>query len=133
MFWTLFLLGALAVAIFLFRAIRKGGFERDAFQSPARRHVAMVLLVLVLLVCVVAPFSAGLSGRPANPKELSIASAFALHAVFLAFLVVYYFLSGRMPLADYPAIRTDRPFRLLLLGFPIAAFSWGVSIARLLL
>jgi membrane protease YdiL (CAAX protease family) len=132
-FWILFLIGALSVAVFLSRALRRGGFDRDAFPTPARRRLAIGLLILVLLVCVVAPFSAGLSGRPANPKELSIGSAFALHAVFFAFLVVYYFLSGKMPLADYLAIRTDRPLRLLLLGFPIAAFAWGVSIAGMLL
>ena len=132
-FWILFLIGALSVAVFLSRALRRGGFNRDAFPTPFRRRMAICLLVLVLLVCVVAPFSAGLSGRPANPRELSIASAFALHAVFFVFLVVYYFLSGRMPLADYLVIRTDRPLRLLLLGFPIAAFAWGVSIAGMLL
>ncbi len=131
-FWVLFLVGALSVAVFLTRALRRGGFDRDAFPTPARKGWAIGLLILVLLVCVVAPFSAGLSGRPANPKELSIASAFALHAVFLVFLVVYYLLSGKMPLADYLAIRTDRPFRMLLLGFPIAAFAWGVSIAGML-
>ena len=132
-FWLLFFVGALSVAIFLSRALRRGGFDRDAFPSPARKGLALSLLVVVLLVCVVAPFSAGLSGRPANPRELSIASAFALHAVFLVFLVVYYLLSGRMPLADYLAIRTDRPIRMLLLGFPIAAFAWGVSIAGMLI
>jgi membrane protease YdiL (CAAX protease family) len=131
-FGVLFLIGAVSVAVFLTRALRRGGFDRDAFPTPARKQAAIGLLVLVLLVCVVAPFSVGLSGRPANPKELSLASAFALHAIFLAFLVAYYFLSGRMPLADYLAIRTDRPVRLLLVGFPIAAFAWGVSIAGML-
>ena len=132
-FGILFLGGVLSVAVFLARALRRGGFDRDAFPTPSRKRAAIALLVVVLLVCVVAPFSVGLSGRPASPKELSLASAFALHAIFLAFLVVYYFLSGRMPLADYLAIRTDRPFRLMLVGLPIAAFAWGVSIAGMLL
>ncbi|MGH9441952.1 MAG: CPBP family intramembrane glutamic endopeptidase [Thermoanaerobaculia bacterium] len=133
LFWILFSLGALSVAGFLTRALRKGGFDRDAFPTPARKNAAIFLLVLVLLVCVVAPFSVGLSGRPANARELSVGSAFALHAVFLVFLVAYYLLSGRMPLADYLAIRTPRPIRMLLVGFPIAAFAWGLSILGMLI
>jgi membrane protease YdiL (CAAX protease family) len=55
-------------------------------------------------------------------------SAFALHAIFLLFLVAYYFLSGRPPIVDFLRIRTNHPFRLLAAGFPIAAFAWGISI-----
>jgi membrane protease YdiL (CAAX protease family) len=127
-FAILFATGAILVAGFVLRAIRRHGFDQDAFPTPARRATGLVLLVAVLLLCVVAPFASGLAGRPAEPKNLSPISAFALHALFLMFLVVWYSLSGRPPIADFLKIRTDRPIRLLLAGLPIAAFAWGVSL-----
>lgn len=127
-FLILFATGAVLVAGFLMRAIRRHGFDQDAFPTPARRTIGLGLLIAVLLLCVVAPFASGLSGRPAEPKNLSPVSAFALHAVFLSFLIVWYALSGRPPLLDFLRIRTDRPVRLLLAGLPIAAFAWGVSL-----
>ena len=131
-FLILFATGAVLVAGFLVRALRRNGFAQDAFPTPARRAIGLGLLVAVLLLCVVAPFASGLSGRPAEPKNLSPVSAFALHAVFLSFLVVWYALSGRPPLADFLKIRTDRAVRLLLAGFPIAAFAWGVSLCGMI-
>ncbi len=131
-FLILFATGAALVAGFLIRAIRRNGFDQDAFPTERRKTAGLGLLVAVLLLCVVAPFAAGLSGRPAEPKNLSPVSAFALHAIFLAFLVAWYALSGRKPIVDFLKIRTDRPVRLLLAGFPIAAFAWGISICGML-
>jgi membrane protease YdiL (CAAX protease family) len=131
-FVILFTTGAALVAGFLLRAMRRRGFEQDAFPTETRKTIGLVLLVAVLLLCVVAPFASGLSGRPAEPKNLSPVSAFALHAVFLLFLIVWYLLSGRPPLLDFLRVRSDRPGRLLLAGFPIAAFAWGVSLCGML-
>lgn len=131
-FLVLFVTGAALVAGFLLRALRRNGFGQDAFPTEGRRTAGLALLVAVLLLCVVAPFASGLSGRPAEPKNLSPVSAFALHAVFLLFLVVWYALSGRPPIADFLKIRSGRPIRLLLAGFPIAAFAWGISLCGML-
>ncbi len=131
-FVVLFTTGAGLVAGFLLLALRRKGFEQDAFPTETRKTIGLALLVAVLLLCVVAPFASGLSGRPAEPTNLSPISAFALHALFLAFLVVWYFLSGRPPILDFLKIRSDRPVRLLLAGFPIAAFAWGVSLCGML-
>ena len=131
-FLILFVTGAALVAGFLLRALRRKGFDQDAFPTDARKTIGLVLLVAVLLLCVVSPFASGLSGRPAEPRNLSPISAFALHAVFFLFLVVWYFLSGRPPLVDFLKVRTDRPARLLLAGFPIAAFAWGISLCGML-
>ena len=127
-FLILFFTGAALVVGFVLRAVRRRRFDTDAFPSDSRKTVALGLLVAVLLLCVVAPFASGLSGRPAEPRDLSPLSAFALHAMFFLFLVIWYFLSGRPPLADFLQIRTRRPVRLLAAGFPIAAFAWGVSL-----
>lgn len=127
-FLVLFVTGAALVGGFVYRGIRRRRFDADAFPTEARKTIALGLLVAVLLLCVVAPFAFGLSGRPAEPRDLSPLSAFALHAIFFAFLVAYYFLSGRPPIADFLRIRTNRPLRLLAAGFPIAAFAWGVSL-----
>ena len=131
-FVILFTTGAVLVAGFLLRALRRRGFEQDAFPTETRKTIGLALLVAVLILCVVAPFASGLSGRPAVPKDLSPVSAFALHAVFLLFLIVWYVLSGRPPLLDFLKIRSGRPVRLLLAGFPIAAFAWGVSLCGML-
>jgi membrane protease YdiL (CAAX protease family) len=131
-FLILFATGAVLVGGFLLRAVRRRGFDADSFPSETRKRIALVLLVVVLLLCVVAPFASGLSGRPAEPRDLSPVSAFALHAIFLLFLVAYYFLSGRPPIVDFLRIRTNHPFRLLAAGFPIAAFAWGISIGGML-
>jgi membrane protease YdiL (CAAX protease family) len=129
LFLGLFLGGAVLVAAVLLRAIRRGGFDQDAFPSPARRGLAIGFLFLVLLVCVVAPFSTGLAGRTPQPSNVSPASAFALHAVFLVFLTVYYLLAGGGRVLDFLKLRTDRPGRLMLAGIPIAAFAWAASLA----
>lgn len=131
-FLLLFVTGSVLVAGFVWRAVRRHGFDPDAFPNDGRRAAAIALLVAVLMLCVVAPFAAGLSGRPAEPKNLSPVSAFALHAVFLSFLIVYYFLSGRPPIVDFLRIRTSRPVPLLLAGFPIAAFAWGLSLCGMI-
>jgi membrane protease YdiL (CAAX protease family) len=131
-FAILFTTGAVLVAGFLLRALRRRGFDQDGFPSHARRTIGLALLVAVLLLCVVAPFASGLSGRPAEPKNLSPISAFALHAVFLLFLVAWYFLSGRPPVLDFLKVRSSRPLRLLAAGFPIAAFAWGLSLCGML-
>ena len=93
LFAILFTTGAVLVGGFLLRAVRRRRFDQDAFPTDTRRAIGLVLLVAVLLLCVVAPFASGLSGRPAEPKNLSPISAFALHGVFLLFLVVWYVLS----------------------------------------
>lgn len=131
-FLILFVTGAALVGGFVLRGVRRRRFDADAFPSDTRRTIAIGLLVAVLLLCVVAPFAFGLSGRPAEPRDLSPLSAFALHAIFFLFLVAWYFLSGRPPLADFLRIRTPRPFRLLAAGFPIAAFAWGVSLCGMI-
>ncbi|HET9795529.1 MAG TPA: CPBP family intramembrane glutamic endopeptidase [Thermoanaerobaculia bacterium] len=131
-FVILFTTGAVLVAGFLLRALRRRGFDQDAFPTETRKTIGLALLVAVLILCVVAPFASGLSGRPAEPKDLSPVSAFALHAVFLLFLIVWYVLSGRPPILDFLKIRSGRPVRLLLAGFPIAAFAWGVSLCGML-
>ncbi|HET9470002.1 MAG TPA: CPBP family intramembrane glutamic endopeptidase, partial [Usitatibacter sp.] len=41
--------------------------------------------------------------------------------------------SGRPPIVDFLRIRTSRPLPLLLAGFPIAAFAWGVSLGGMVL
>jgi len=131
-FCSLFAVGAILVAGFLWRALQGRGFDQDAFPTEGRKTIGLGLLVAVLLLCVVAPFASGLSGRPAEPKNLSPISAFALHAIFLLFLIAWYVLSGRKPLVDFLKIRTRHPVRLLLAGFPIAAFAWGVSLCGML-
>ena len=131
-FLILFAVGAALVGGFLFRAIRRRAFEPDAFPTETRRTAAIGLLVAVLLLCVVSPFASGLSGRPAEPKNISPVSAFALHGIFLLFLVAWWALSGRKPLLDFLSIRTDRPVRLMAVGFPIAAFAWGVSLCGMI-
>jgi membrane protease YdiL (CAAX protease family) len=132
LFATLFTTGAVLVGGFLLRAVRRRSFDQDAFPTETRRAIGLVLLVAVLLLCVVAPFASGLSGRPAEPKNLSPISAFALHGVFLLFLVVWYLLSGRPPVAEFLKIRSSRPLRLLVAGLPIAAFAWGLSLCGML-
>ena len=132
LFVVLFAAGAAAVGGFLYRSIRLGSFDRDEFPSIVRKQAAIALLVLTLFLSVVAPFSFGLAGRPADPRSLTPVSAFALHFIFGTFLVVYYLLSGRKPLADFLMVRTNHPVRLLAAGFPVAGFAWGASIAGML-
>jgi membrane protease YdiL (CAAX protease family) len=132
LFAALFLTGMALVALFVGRGVRRGGLARDAFPTLRRRNWAVGALVFVLMICVVAPFASGLAGRSPEPANLSPLSAFALHALFFAYLVLYYFLSGRPPILDFLKLRTPRPARDFLYGIPVAAFAWALSIAGML-
>lgn len=131
-FLALLLTATALVAGWLARGVRRGGFDRDRFPTPARRGLAISLLAAVLLVSVVLPFAGGLAGRTLEPGRFSPVSAFAIHAIFALFLVSYYLLSGRPPVADFLRLRTRRPWRLAAAGFPIAAFAWAAAVAVML-
>ncbi len=128
LFPLLFASGFGLVVLFLIHGVRRGGFERDAFPTPARRGIAIGILFLLLLAFVVVPFASGIAGGAPEAKTISPASAFATPVLVLLFLTVYYFLSGRPPVLDFLKLRTGHPWRLLAIGFPIAAFAWAASI-----
>lgn len=128
LFAALSLAGVALVALFVARGLMKGGFLQDKFPSESRKFFAIFLLIFVLLICVVTPFSTGLAGRQVNLKQVSPISAFALHALLLVFLVAYYFLAGKQPVVDFLRLRGRKPLWLAIQGLPIAAFAWGVTV-----
>jgi membrane protease YdiL (CAAX protease family) len=128
-FLLLSLSGMTVVVLFLGRGALRGGFERDAFPTPGRRTAALLLLFFLLAVFVVVPFSSGLSTHESDREKLSAGALFATPATIIVFLSAYYVLSGKKPLLDFLALRTERPLRLFVVGLPIAAVAWASSIA----
>lgn len=120
--------GSLGILLSFVQARSRAVFAQDGFSEPGRRAIAMALLGGVLLLVVAIPFAAGFLGGPAETRELSLVSVFAVHAILLAFLACYYALSDRRSLADFLKVRSERPARDLSVGVLIGAAGWVVTI-----
>jgi membrane protease YdiL (CAAX protease family) len=101
---------------------------QDGFSTRNRRSTAVALLGAVLLLTVVIPFAGGLAGGAPETKNLTIVSLFAVHLILIAFLALYYLLSGRRPLAEFLHLQSARPAADLSSGILIGLAGWLLTI-----
>lgn len=127
-FVLLVVAGSLGIFLCFFQARSRAVFAEDGFAEPGRRAVAMGLLAAVLLLTVAIPFAGGMVGTQPETRQLSLVSVFAVHAMLLFFLACYYALSGRQSLADFLALRSERPTRDLSVGALIGLGGWVLTI-----
>jgi membrane protease YdiL (CAAX protease family) len=127
-FVLLVVAGSLGIFLSFVQARSRAVFAEDGFAEPGRRAVAMGLLAAVLLLTVAIPFAGGMVGTRPETRQLSLVSVFAVHAMLLFFLACYYALSGRQSLADFLALRSERPTRDLSIGALIGLGGWVLTI-----
>ena len=128
--FDLFLLLGVAlpiVAAIVVVAARKGAFRRDPFPTERRRVSALVALGVTLAATTILPaFSLG---RPIDPALLSLPSILALQQLLAFFLLAWWLLSGRPPLAEFLCLATPDPARQARAGVVIGLAGWGMTVA----
>jgi membrane protease YdiL (CAAX protease family) len=123
--------GCAGILISFSRARSRAVFLQDGFEERGRRVAAVLLLGAVLLLTVAIPFAAGLAAGEREPKGFTLVSLFAVHAMLLIFLALYYALSRREPVADFLKLRSARPAADLTAGFFIGLAGWVITIVAL--
>ena len=107
-------------------ADRKGAFRRDAFPSAFRKRVALLLLVLVLVVTALLPAASG--GHATDVSTLRFSRVLAVQAILAGFLLGWWLLSGRPPLASFLGLDTRRPVAEAGAGIALGLIGWTLTI-----
>lgn len=123
--------GCAGILISFARARSREVFHQDGFSEPSRRLSAIVLLGAVLLLTVAIPFAGGLAGGARETRDLTLVSLFAVHAILLGFLALYWALSRREPILDFLKLRSAQPGKDLAAGFFIGIAGWLFTILAL--
>jgi membrane protease YdiL (CAAX protease family) len=106
-------------------ADRKGLFRRDAFPTPARKRIALVLLGFVLCMTVLLPASA--SGE-VEPKSLRFVQVFSAQALLALFLLAWWFLAGRPKVSEFLALRSQKPLAEAGAGVCLGFIGWTLTL-----
>jgi membrane protease YdiL (CAAX protease family) len=130
-FGVLLAIGCAGILLSFARARSRAIFLQDGFSSPGRRIAGVSLLAAVLLLTVAIPFAGGLAGGTRETKDATLVSLFAVHAILLSFLALYWVLSRREPLLDFLKLRSARPAADLGSGFFIGIAGWLITIVAL--
>jgi membrane protease YdiL (CAAX protease family) len=97
----------------------------DHFPTPAAKYIAYAWLGLFFFVLAVLVTGSALT--PPTAKQLSTApfyALFTLHAILIAFLLVWWLLTGRPPLREFLNIRHERPVEVVAIGVSVGVGGW---------
>ena len=106
---------------------------RDRFPSRAARVGAYAWLGLFMLLVTLMIVAS--SRAPATAKDLTSVpfySLFTLHAILVVFLIGWWLLTGRPPLAQFLSIQREKPVDAVLSGLAVGLGGWVVTIAMAL-
>ena len=104
----------------------KGRFSRDVFATPGRKAIALGLLFLVLFATVLLP-AAG-AGATVDTSRLSFAGVFVVQAALAVFLAGWWLLSGRPPLREFLALKSERPLAEAGAGICLGLIGWVLTL-----
>jgi membrane protease YdiL (CAAX protease family) len=122
----LFGAGLPLVFAIVFVADRKGAFRRDAFAAPWRKRVALLLLALVLVATTLLP--AASPGHAPDVSRLRFSQVFAVQGLLAGFLLGWWLLSGRPPLASFLGLDTKRPLAEAGAGVALGLVGWTLTL-----
>lgn len=106
-------------------------FARDGLTGPARRLTAGGLLGIVLLLTVAIPFAGGLAGGQPQTQHLTLVSLFAVHAILLLFLFLYFLLTRQVSVGEFLKLKSVRPVADLSAGLLIGLAGWALTVCAL--
>jgi len=115
----------LLVAILAVADVR-GCFGRDQFGTPLRKTAALSLLFLVLAATVILP--AAETGISIDTSRLSFGGVFLVQGLLTAFLSLWWLLSGRPPLREFLALRSERPLVEAGAGVCFGLIGWVLTL-----
>lgn len=101
----------------------------DRFPHPAMKWAAYAWLGLFMIILAVLVTSSALA--PPTAKQLAdtpFYTLFALHAVLVIFLVIWWALSGMPSLREFLNIRHEQPAEVLAIGVGVGVGGWIFSL-----
>jgi membrane protease YdiL (CAAX protease family) len=104
----------------------RGRFALDRFPTPLRKAAAMVLLFLVLASTVILPATG--AGMSIDTSRLSFGGVFVVQGLLALFLVLWWLLSGRPPVRDFLALKSERPAIEAGAGICLGLIGWVLTI-----
>lgn len=125
----LFGVGVPVLAAVVFLADRRGAFGRDAFPTPARKRLALLLLLAALVGTTILPAAGGAS---IDTSRLRFSELFFLQGILAAFLLGWWLLAGRPKLRDFLALASERPLAEVGAGVALGMIGWAVTIVMAL-
>jgi membrane protease YdiL (CAAX protease family) len=126
-------IGLVYVAIILLNE-RYNLLSTDRFPSRGAKIAAYACLGIFLLI--IALLVTGSSLRVPTAKELASTPfyrLFALHWILIAFLIIWWALSGRPPLLEYLNIRREKPGEAVMTGLAVGFGGWMFTLMVALL
>jgi len=108
---------------------RYGLLSSDHFSSPVMKWIAYVWLAIFFGVLTILIVTSSL--HVPTPRELAkvpFYSLFLLHAILVAFLVGWWFLTRRPRIDEFLNIRTERTGEAVMTGFAVGVGGWIVTI-----
>lgn len=124
--------GCAGIVLSFARARSRAVLAEDGLTEPGRRAAALTLLGAILLLTVALPFAGGLAGGQPETKHLTVLTLFGVHLLLLLFLLCYYMLARRRPLAEFLRLRSARPLAEFSSGILIGFAGWLLTILALL-
>ncbi|HEV3486501.1 MAG TPA: type II CAAX endopeptidase family protein [Vicinamibacterales bacterium] len=104
---------------------RYGLLSCDRFAHPALTYIAYLWLGALLLSMAFLVTASALSPPTANQLAgMPFYSLFALHAILIVFLLVWWLLSGAPPLREFLNIRHERPAEVVAIGVSVGVGGW---------
>ena len=97
----------------------------DRFPSPVFKWFAYAWLGAFLLLLAVIVTASALT--PVTARQLATTPfyvLFAMHAILVAFLVGWWFATGRPPLREFLNIRHERPAEVVAIGVSVGVGGW---------
>lgn len=101
----------------------------DRFPNAAVKWFAYVWLGIFMIG--IAALVTGSAMQPAGARDLEnlpFYALFQMHFILMVFLVVWWLISGRVPLREFLNIRHERPLEVIAIGIAVGVGGWAFTL-----